>query len=267
MSEEQNPPAETTEAPAPTTDEPTAASDAAAGAPAAKAEQAPAVFDLAKAIDEAPADQLRSHRKLAGIIGAEKQRWEAEYVQRKQAEDEARAREKADEELRDLARQYPVAFADKWLGSEEARAQQARLDGLETTAQRKIAADLGAALHAIDEWRALSQEPATAAGLVQATQGTQGSATLQAFVHTAANLIAERRALSRFEKWKTDELSKERQALREEITADLLRQGDGPDLVRASRPASRGRWEDAPAGSKEFNEGWERARAAALRRG
>src|SRR5215831_18510925 len=96
--------------------------DAEPGAAAEPAQEAPATglpspFDLGKALDEAPAEVLRKHPKFAGLVGSEKQRWQAEWEQAKATEADARARQQAEEDLRELARRNPVEFADKWLNS------------------------------------------------------------------------------------------------------------------------------------------------------
>src|SRR5262245_41484757 len=138
MDETQQPtPAEAGEATTPTEAPP---GDAEPGAAAEPAAEAPATglgspFDLGKVLDEARAEVLRKHPKFAGLVGSEKQRWQAEWEQQKAAEAQALARARAEEELREMARRNPVEFADKWLSSDEARQQQERLDGLERSAQ------------------------------------------------------------------------------------------------------------------------------------
>jgi hypothetical protein len=238
---------ETTPEPAETTEQPTP--DGAEAPPAAEVE-APALppYDWRKALDEAPADELRRHPKFAGFVGSEKQRWQQDYEAQHKARQEDEARQKADEELRELARVNPVAFADKWLGSEEARAQQARLDGLETKARQDLASQLGAALHGVEEWAGVIADPEALSAFTLAPAGKPPGQELPAIFEKAADLIAEKRARARFEKWKADELPKEREALKAEITAELLAQSDRPDLVRAAARAKRGSWEDLPPG-------------------
>jgi hypothetical protein len=245
-------PTETTPEPAETTEQPTPASEAGTGAeapPAAEVEApAPPPYDWRKALDEAPADELRRHPKFAGILGSEKPRWQQEWTAQQQAEADRKAAEKAREDLKQRARANPVAFADEWLGSEEAREQEERLQGLETKARQDLASQLGAALHGIDEWAGVIADPEALSAFTLAPAGKPPGQELPAIFEKAADLIAEKRARARFEKWKADELPKEREALKAEITAELLAQSDRPDLVRAAARAKRGSWEDLPPG-------------------
>lgn len=253
MSEEQiGQPTETTPEPAETTEQPTSASEAGTGAeapPAAEVEApAPPPYDWRKALDEAPADEVRRHPKFAGLVGSEKQRWQHEYEANKKAADEAAAAANLREQMRAKARAHPVEFADEWLGSEEAREQEERLQGLETKARQDLASQLGAALHGIDEWAGVIADPEALSAFTLAPAGKPPGQELPAIFEKAADLIAEKRARARFEKWKADELPKEREALKAEITAELLAQSDRPDLVRAAARAKRGSWEDLPPG-------------------
>lgn len=257
MSEEQiSQPTETTSEPAETTEQPTP--EGAAPAPAAeeaKPEAAP--YDWSKALDEAPVDGIRRHPKFAGIVGSEKQRWQQEYEATKQAENEANAAAALREQMRTKARANPVAFADEWLGADEAKEQEERLQGLETKARQDLASQLGAALHGIEEWAGVIADPEQLSAFTLAPAGKPPGQELPAIFEKAADLIAERRARTRFEKWKADELPKEREALKAEITAELLSQSDRPDLVRAAARARRGSWEDLPPGP-EFDREYER---------
>lgn len=257
MDEDTSPAVETTEAPPQATETPTPAEGA--ETPAAEAEKPEAApYDWRKALDDAPADELRRHPKFAGVVGTEKQRWLEDYRVQKQTEDDANARRKADDDLREMARANPVAFADKWLSSEEARAQQERLTGLETNARQAVAHSVGAAFHAIPEWAAVRDDPDSLAQLAQAVQGKPPNEEIPAFNAKAVDLVAEHRARARFEQWKTTELAKERDALRTEITAEVLQGSSRPDLVRAARNAQRGSWENLDLNDPKFHEEFER---------
>jgi len=224
-------PAAPTEA---TTDAATPAEDAAPEAAAEATPQAP-VFDLAKALDEAPVEELRRHPKFAGIVGSEKQRWQQQYEHTRQAADEAAARAKAEEELRELAERNPVAFADKWLSSEEAKRQQDRVRALEITAQQQAGTAIGAAFHAIPEWAEIIQDGAKVADLTLATQGKAGFDSVAAMNAKALDLIANARAEKLAEQRLAERIKAERAAWETEAAAQGFRVSDRPDLVRAGR--------------------------------
>lgn len=268
MSEEQIQPAEETTEGAPEATETPTPSEEGAEPTAAAPETPPAApYDWRKALDEAPADELRKHPKFAGILGSEKPRWQQEYEARKQADDEAKAAANLREQMRQKARQNPVAFADEWLGADEAKEQEERLQGLESKARQDIAAQVGAALHTVEEWKDVLADPEALAAFTAAPAGKKAEEVIPAAFSAATRLVGQKIGQKLFAKWKAEELTKEREAMRAEVSAELLQEGGRPDLTRADRAGRRGSWEDAPAGSKEFKEGWERWRAqAAMRR-
>jgi hypothetical protein len=258
MSEEEiGQPTETTPEPAeaPEQEAPEEAPSSVPAAEEAKPEAAP--YDWRKALDEAPYDEIRKHPKFSGFVGTEKARWQQEYDVQQKAKTEAETRQALEHELEELARQNPVAFADKWLGDTEAKKAQERLTGLETKARQDIAAQVGAALHTVEEWAGVIADPDALAAFTMAPAGKPPEEVIPAVFGKAVDLVAERRARARFEKWKADELPKEREALKAEITAELLSQSDRPDLVRAAARARRGSWEDLDPGP-EFDREYER---------
>lgn len=211
-----------------------AATDAQPAAAAEETTQAP-VFDWRKALDDAPADEVRKHPKFAGIVGGERQRWQADYERTQQASAETAARAKAEEELRQLAEQNPVAFADKWLSSEQARQQQERLAALEANARQAIGTQIGAAMHAIPEWESAASDPEVLARLAAAMQGKTGDDVLAAWNTTALGIVAERRANALFEQRVAERIKAERAAWETEAAAQGFRFSERPDLVRAGR--------------------------------
>jgi hypothetical protein len=271
MDEEISQPAEPTEAPAETTavEAPPQTEEGASSVPAADAETPPAAPDWRKAIDEAPLDELRHHSRIAGIVGSEKplwqQQWQQQWESQKSEEIAAKARADYERELEELYEKHPVAFAEKVWGERQAAKAKEQLSSLEVNAQKSVATQIGAAFHAIPEWAAIADDPDRLAQLAVALEGKTRDQVLPAWNAKAVDLVAERRAQARFDEWKKTELTREREALRTEITAELLAQGSRPDLARALRDARRGSWEDAPMDSKEFQEGY--AREVLRRRG
>jgi hypothetical protein len=229
-------PAEPTEA---TTDAATPAEDAAPEAAAEATPEAP-VYDWRKALDEAPAEEIRRHPKFAGILGSEKPRWMEEWTATKQAEADAKAKVEAEEALRELARRNPVEFADRWLSSEEVRQQHDRLQGLETNARQDIGRAIGSAFQNIAEFRAaMETDPDAIARLAAAIQGkTDPTEMLGAWSHTAADIVAEKRAQALFEQRITDRLKAERAAWETEAAGRGLVLTDRPGLTRGGRASS-----------------------------
>jgi hypothetical protein len=196
------------------------------------------VFDLGKALDEAPAEVLRRHPKFAGLVGSEKQRWQAEYATQQQAKAEAEARARAEEELRLLAEQNPVAFADKWLSSEQARQQQERLTQLEHNARQAIGSAIGAGMHTIPEWAEVAADPTALAQLAAALQGKEADEVLPAWNAAALELVATRRAAALAEKQLEERLKAERAAWETEASGRGLASSDRPGLGRGGRASS-----------------------------
>lgn len=240
----------TTEQDAPVQDAP--AEDAAETTP-----QAP-VIDWRKALDEAPAEELRRHPKFAGIVGSEKQSWEQDYRARKQAEDAAAARAQAEEELRELAEKNPVAFADKWLSSEEARAQAERVKALEVNARQQVGTAVGAAMQAIPEWEDIAKDPEALVHLATALQGKTEDAVLPAWNTAAIELVANRRAQRLLEQTLEARIKAERAAWETEAAAQGFRFSDRPDLVRGGRLATADPEPDFRRQPAEWNAWWDR---------
>jgi hypothetical protein len=229
-----------TAAPAPPSGHPAPSSEGASSVPASEPQAQPdaRAADWRQALEAAPAEELRRHPKFAGIVGSEKQAWQRDWEQRRAAEAQAQARAQAEEELRELARANPVAFADRWLSSEEARAQHERLTQLETNARQQIGKQIGAAFHALPEWADVANDPEALAALADALQGKTDDAILPAWNAAALGLVAERRARALAAQQLSARIAKERAAWEEEAAARGLVQTERPDLVRGGRLAS-----------------------------
>lgn len=217
----------TTEAEAPVQDAPVEAA-------AVEAPQAP-VYDWRKALEEAPADEIRRHPKFAGILGSEKPRWMEEWASTKQAEADAKAKVEAERALEEMAEQRPVEFADKWLGDRQTQKMREQVANLEQTARQTTATAIGAAMHTIPEWESAATDPDVLARLAQAMQGKQGDEVLSAWNATAITIVAERRAAALFEKQVAERIKAERAAWETEAAAQGFKLSARPDLVRAGR--------------------------------
>lgn len=239
MSEEQGAPQDgaTTPAPAPAT-------EAAPAAPAAEAPAPEAADDRpawARAIDEAPADQLRKHPKFAGVLGSEydnlRRTWEAEQ----KAKADAEAERKAQESLRQMARDNPVAFAEKYLGDAEAQDYTQQLQTLSAAQRDRMARDIGAALREDPDWQTLSADDH--AKLVRSLAGVPEEQVIGVFFREAKALLAEAKANRKVEEYKATALKKEREAAEAQANAAALTANGRPDIGRVR---GEGTYDDEP---------------------
>jgi hypothetical protein len=209
-----------------------------------------------RALDEAPVEELRRHRKFAGIVGGEKQRWQAEYENQRAEQIRLEAAAKEREDLERLAQENPVAFADRWLGEAERKKAAERLSKLEIDARKTVADQIGRSFHSVPEWAEIIADPDAFARITAALQGKADADVLPAFNAAALEAIAERRAEKRAEARAAERLRAERAAWETEARAQGFLATDRPDL---SRPAKAGRgpsWMDLPPGP-EFDRHYE----------
>jgi len=220
-----------------TTEDAAPAEDAPPAAAAEPAAEAP-VFDLGKALDEAPAEVLRRHPKFAGLVGSEKQRWREEYDQQQKSAAEEAAAARLREAMREQARANPVAFADEWLNRDDAEQQRQRVLQLEQNAQAEIGRQIGAAMHAIPGWGDVAQDPEALAELAAALQGKQGGEMLSAWNASAVALLVRRQAAALADKQLAARIAQERAAWDTEAAAAGFVRTERPDLARGGRAAS-----------------------------
>lgn len=216
------------------------------------------VYDWRKALDEAPAEEIRRHPKFAGIVGSEQQLWRQSWVEQQKAEADAAARAAAEAALEEMAQRNPVAFADRWLGEKEATKQQERLAGLETNARQAIGKQIGASFHAIPEWGDIAGDAQSLAKLATALQGKSNDEVLTAWNTTAVELVADRRARALAEKLLAERLTAERAAWETEASANGFVMSSRPDLVRGGRMATADPEPDFRKEPKAWNAWWDR---------
>lgn len=224
------------------------------------APEAPAI-DIDKILDETPAERLRRHPKFAGIVGSEKQFWEKQWADQKQAEADAAAKAKAEAELEELAEKNPVEFADKWLGSQQAKKMRDQMAALESNARQDVAKSIGAAFQAFPEWEDLMRDPNALARLATAMEGKPADQVLAAWNAAAVDLMVERRAAAKAQADLDARLQAERAAWETEAAAQGFVRSDRPDLVRGGRIGSADPEPDFLANPKEWN-AWYRRNAS-----
>ena len=238
MSDEQAP---ATPEPAP----PAATSDAAATTATAPA-------DWSTALDTLPVEEIRKHRRFAGILGSEMATQRTNWERDQKATQQRQAAEEAERQMLAQAQSDPVGFAEKWLQGKQGELTARELEGMRGGLRQDFARRLGESFRGLPEWAEMTQDEH--AKLLTAVQGKADDDVLTAFTAAAADLVAERRAKGRFEKWKSTELDREREALRTEEAAKLLAKTPGADISRSKRGSDS---VDVDAMSdKEFDKYW-----------
>lgn len=237
MEESSVQPTPATETPTSVTTEPTTAPVTAAPVETVPAATAPDWSSLLEKVD--PKD-LRKHPRIAGIIGSAMQQ-ERELIQREASESAIRqTREEREEELvrlfdeneETLRERYPRAY-EALQGVGTARTQRQTEEQL-AGVRADMAKQVGAAFAAIPEFGEFSDAERESLFRVvgERIQAGKPEEVTGAFAAKAADLIAERRSKARFEKFKAQELNREREAIRKEIAAEFLKTSSAPDLAR-----------------------------------
>jgi hypothetical protein len=213
----------------PPTSEPSAPAEQPAEQPTAELEPAPQATtpNWLEELDKVDAKELRKNPKIAGIVGGEVQRAIQAERQRIQQEEGEKAARAAEQKLRDLAQSDPVQFAEQWLTEAQKTDVQRQLDNLHKTTRSDLAQKIGAAYRDIPEWKELT--PDDFDKLARAVMGRPDDEALSIFSREATDLVAERRAERKVkERWEK-EIAKEREAIRQEEAAKLLKNSEAPD--------------------------------------
>src|SRR5207253_8260932 len=112
-------------------------------------------------LDTAPVDDLRSHPRVAGIVGSMVDQAVRRLGAQQQAEMSARAKAEAEREMLKLAEADPYAFSQKYLSEAQARDAQAKLQQAQAdlAAQQaaRFATAIGSALKDVPEWKEMSE--------------------------------------------------------------------------------------------------------------
>lgn len=205
---------------------------------------------LEQLLESADPEFLRKHPKVAGIVGgmlrSEREVWDRQQ----KADTDRQAREAADRDLETMAKDRPLEFADKYLSDKEQARLRAQLDGIKSTTAQEYMQQIG---RSFGEQFQLTADDVTE--ISKALSGKTDAEVLPAFNVAAADIIAKRKADALFAEWRAKELPKEREALRQEEAARLLKKSQRPSL-QSSRPASTLKPHQLP--EKEFNEWYEK---------
>lgn len=231
-------------------DDPTAAAEStasedAAGQPVA----AEPPVDWEDILNKAPDEVLAKHRRVQGIAGSHAERLFQRRAQDTEHERQQTAASAAREELKRLAQEKPLEFADMFLSHEDAEQARQRVLDMERVTAKNMMEQIGAAYHGLPEWQNLTDTEK--AQLREAVSDAPDNDVLPRFNAAALNIVADRRANTRL----TDRLPAEKEAWRKEWEAERLGSEQGPDLRRPSdAPRRRLNW--AAMDDKDFNSWW-----------
>lgn len=183
---------------------------------------------LEQLLEKADPEELRRHPRVAGIVGRMLAQERTAWDQQQRADQERQAREKAEAELEELARTQPLAFADRYLSDKDKARVQEQLATMKASTARSIVEQVGRTFGT--EFNLTSDELAE---VTKALAGKTDDEVVPTFTKTVTRIAAEREAKKLFEQWREKELPKEREALRQEEAARLLKRERGPDMSRS----------------------------------
>jgi cytochrome c553 len=178
-------------------------------------------------LDKADPKTLRTHPRIAGIIGNEIQKAIADVKERIKADEGRRAAEEAEAKLRQLAEDDPATFAQQWLTEAQRNDLKRQLEDLRGKTRHELAEKVGQAMHDLPEWKELGDSDMQK--VAEACAGKSDDEVIPIFNRTVLELAADRRAKKLFEQWKEKELGKEREAVRTEEAGKLLKGSVAPD--------------------------------------
>jgi len=199
----------------------------------ASAEQEVGWDAIEKALDTVPADQLRKHKRFAGILGGtleqERRAWEKEQKAQAQAE----AQERVRNELLDLARNDPIAFAERYQSDQEADRVRQQMESLRADTAKQYMHQIG-----VSYGQTFNLTDDDIAQISEALQGKSGDDILPTFNVAAAKIVTQREAQKLFNEWREKELPKEREALKQEIAANAMKGETTPSMRRSTPPSN-----------------------------
>lgn len=198
--------------------------------------------------------ELRKHPRFAGTLGPEIQRAVQAREQQIKIEEQAIAARAAEENLRKLAQEDPVTFAEQWLSQTEQDNIRQQMSNIHGQAKHEIAVSIGQAYQNIPEWSDLTE--ADHESLASALAGKSENEVIPIFNQKALELIADKKATKLFSAWKDRELPKVREAIRQEEAAKLLTTSVAPDVT--SPKNTPGMIDIHGMSDDEFNKFWQR---------
>ncbi len=179
-------------------------------------EQEPASFEpqpWERAIETADAQALRRHPRIAGVLGSE--------MQRVKAETERQLIERHAKELDERLAEAREAVAKETHGK----------------ARDDVGTRLGSLFGSTREWAeaTAAEKEAFAAKLA----GVDDDNAVPAFLALAADFLSSKRTAAELQRFEQAERKKWREAIRQEVLAEVLRNSEAPDLTRPKGPPVR----------------------------
>jgi hypothetical protein len=204
---------------------------------------------IEKALDKVPVDQLRKHKRFAGVLGGALQQAQLQWERDRKAADDQAARERMHEELRQLAQEDPIAFSEKWLGTDDAEKLRDQMHNLKASTASEYMRQIG---QTFSKEFQLTEDDVAKIG--EALAGKTDDEVLPTFNLVAAKIVSEREAQKRFDEWRSKELEREREALKQEVAAELMKGETPPSIRRSTPPPTVKPWQ---LSDKEFDKFYE----------
>lgn len=206
-------------------------------------------------LETASPDEIARNPRVAGILGSRLQN-EREKIRREIHEEQSRAAsQKAEQDLLTLAQQDPFTFAQTYLSKAEQERIGRETENLKASTRTEFTQQLGRSYQKLPELNDLT--PAEKETLHRAIAGKPEGEFLESFNLAMVDIAAERRANAKVAKFRDAELSKEREAIRQEEAAKRLKGSARPTLTRSGAPPVGNGWQDLPPG-KDFNAEYEK---------
>jgi len=188
---------------------------------------------IEKALDKVPADQLRKHKRFAGILGGTLQQAQATWEQNRKNEEARVARERVEQEFIELAQNDPIAFAERFQSQHEADVARRQLENLRQETAQKYMHQIGQSVG-----NTFNLTPEDVAKIGEELAGKSDDEVLPAFNMAAIKLVTAREAARMFEEWRNKELPKERDAIKQELAGNALKGQPAPSIRRSVPPGN-----------------------------
>ena len=182
--------------------------------------------DLDELISKA-GDRLWKHPVVAGRVGGLAQQQTALRQRQWKAEQAREASAEAEQRLRQMAMDDPVAFSDQYLAEAQKRDADRKLAEMDGNLMRAV----GAAFQETPEWKELT--PDDLVGLAKALAEAPKDQTVPTWNRLAVDLLATKRAAKRAASQVAAEVKKEVAASRKEWEAERLAETAAPDMTRS----------------------------------
>jgi len=188
---------------------------------------------------------MRQDSRLSGVLGreiheaieADRTRQQEEGNKRVREQTEAELLKFADDNAEYMREHYPKAYQrlEDLKSEQNKRTNDALTNEIKGRTVHELATSIGQAIHDVPEWQELT--PADHEAIAKELMGIPEERVIATFNRLVVSAVADRRAKRLHSEWKSkdlsSELAKEREALRQEEAAKLLRGSDAPDTAKS----------------------------------